>query len=197
MRALMCVVNLCFSLLQMCEDINVLVLRFLYKIYGKCEKSLSLTLSRCIQKILKRNDAHISESQEEISRFVSFFCDSRSNWYLKEVFKVGQCERNDVFSAIKKGRKKNVEQFAPQNSFDTCPRDLYIKHGHTQGFGDFRTNPYYVFSRGRGVKVWEFRVYWSAFASREREGYTRAHLRVKIYSLFFNGEISSSVLSSR
>ena len=63
----------------MCEDINVLVLRFLYKIYGKCEKSLSLTLSRCIQKILKRNDAHISESQEEISRFVSFFCDSRSN----------------------------------------------------------------------------------------------------------------------
>jgi len=46
----------------MCQDITVLVLRFFYKIYGKCEKSPSLTLSRCIQKILKRNDAHISDA---------------------------------------------------------------------------------------------------------------------------------------
>ena len=38
-----------------------LVLRFFYKIYGKWEKSPSLTLSGCIQKILKRNDALISD----------------------------------------------------------------------------------------------------------------------------------------
>ena len=47
----------------MSRYLTVLVLRFFYKIYGKCEKSPSLTLSRCIQKILKRNDAHISESR--------------------------------------------------------------------------------------------------------------------------------------
>ena len=135
---------------------------------------------------------------EEISRLMPFICDSRSNWYLKEVFKVGQCERNDMFSEqTKKGRKKNVEQFSSSKTPSTRARrfvhktrahaDLYIKHGHTQGLGDFRTNPYYVFSRGRGVKVWEFRVYWSAFASRERDTRARTLTRKNIFSAF-NGE---------
>lgn len=62
MRVFVCVVNLFFSLLQrMCEDITVLVLRFFYKIYGKWEKSPSLTLSGCIQKILKRSETLISD----------------------------------------------------------------------------------------------------------------------------------------
>ena len=38
-----------------------LVLRFFYKIYGKWEKSPSLTLSGCIQKILKRSETLISD----------------------------------------------------------------------------------------------------------------------------------------
>ena len=55
MRVFVCVVNLFFSFYKF------LVLRFFYKIYGKWEKSPSLTLSGCIQKILKRSETLISD----------------------------------------------------------------------------------------------------------------------------------------
>ena len=107
---------------------------------------------------------------EKILRLMSFFLRVSFELISRDVFKVGQCERNDMFSEqTKKGRKKNVEQFTSSKTPSTRARrfvhktraraDLYIKYGHTQGLGNFRTNPYYVFSRGRGVKVWEFRVY--------------------------------------
>ena len=77
---------------------------------------------------------------------------------------------------IKKGRKKNVEQFRViKNSFDTCPKILYIKHGHTQGLGDFRTNPLLrIFerkrSKGLGISGLLKRVRVA------REGYARAYI---------------------
>ena len=64
-----------------------------------CEKWPTLTLSRCTLKMVKRNDRHIGDTAEEISRFIVFICDFRSNWSLERSSKLAKWANWCVFGS--------------------------------------------------------------------------------------------------
>ena len=102
-----------------------------------------------------------------------------------------------MFSAIKKRRKKNVEQCCSSKTLSTRAADLYIKHGHTtQGLKAISGRILVAYFREEESKRFGNFGFIEARSRRERGIHARVHLRVKIYSLLSTANLSS-VLSSR
>ena len=145
------------------------------KIYGKWEKSPSLTLSGCIQKILKRNDAHISESHgRDLSIDVVYL------WFSFELISKRSLQRWPMwanlmcFLQLKKEEKRTLNSVLLKNSFDTCRRFVHKTRAHARvrWFPDESLLRIFERKRSKGLEI-------SGLLKRvrvAREGYTRAYI---------------------